>query len=204
MTDRTGHVLAAIDGALEDWSVSCDAMRWQPDDGFPRGLMLGAAAPAWIAPEVWDDAAVPIPHLPAEPLVADPVGDIDRAEAERHQTVTWEHGTYDDDTGPFGPVRMSAGRSRVSCSCGWSASPPDPITGQPMWLTRAQAWRAWARHVPPALHAAAFAHRRWLDDHGRLFPPDGWDAPGGPYDWRSWGITITDTETGVTLTVRSP
>jgi hypothetical protein len=31
MTDRTDHVLAAIDGALDDRSVSGDAMRWTPD-----------------------------------------------------------------------------------------------------------------------------------------------------------------------------
>lgn len=31
MTDRAQHVLDAIDGALEDWSVSGDAMRWTPE-----------------------------------------------------------------------------------------------------------------------------------------------------------------------------
>jgi hypothetical protein len=30
-SDRTDHVLAAIDGALLDWSVSGDAMRWAPE-----------------------------------------------------------------------------------------------------------------------------------------------------------------------------
>lgn len=29
--DRTDAVLAAIDGALDDWSVSGDAMRWTPE-----------------------------------------------------------------------------------------------------------------------------------------------------------------------------
>lgn len=29
--DRTQHVLDAIDGALEDWTVSGDAMRWTPE-----------------------------------------------------------------------------------------------------------------------------------------------------------------------------
>lgn len=30
MSDRMDDVLAAIDGALDDWTVSGDAMRWQP------------------------------------------------------------------------------------------------------------------------------------------------------------------------------
>jgi hypothetical protein len=30
MSDRQNDVLAAIDGALDDWTVSGDAMRWQP------------------------------------------------------------------------------------------------------------------------------------------------------------------------------
>lgn len=32
MSDRQNHVLAAIDGALDDWTVSGDAMRWQPPE----------------------------------------------------------------------------------------------------------------------------------------------------------------------------
>jgi len=31
MADRTDHVLDLIDSALDDWSVSGDAMRWAPD-----------------------------------------------------------------------------------------------------------------------------------------------------------------------------
>lgn len=31
MSDRTQHVIDAIDGALDDWSVSDDAMRWMPE-----------------------------------------------------------------------------------------------------------------------------------------------------------------------------
>jgi hypothetical protein len=31
MTDRTNHVIEAIDSCLEDWSVSGDAMRCVPD-----------------------------------------------------------------------------------------------------------------------------------------------------------------------------
>lgn len=32
MSDRQNDVLAAIDGALDDWTVSGDAMRWQPPE----------------------------------------------------------------------------------------------------------------------------------------------------------------------------
>jgi hypothetical protein len=38
MTDRTQHVIDAIDGALGDWSVSSDAMRWTPEPEIPFGL----------------------------------------------------------------------------------------------------------------------------------------------------------------------
>jgi hypothetical protein len=30
---KTDEVLAAIDGALSDWTISADAMRWAPDPG---------------------------------------------------------------------------------------------------------------------------------------------------------------------------
>lgn len=33
MSDRQNDVLAAIDGALDDWTVSGDAMRWSPSEG---------------------------------------------------------------------------------------------------------------------------------------------------------------------------
>lgn len=35
------HVLAAIDGALDDWSVSGDAMRWSPDPATADALQRG-------------------------------------------------------------------------------------------------------------------------------------------------------------------
>lgn len=34
----TGDVLAAIDGAISDWEVSPDAMRWTPDPAEPAAL----------------------------------------------------------------------------------------------------------------------------------------------------------------------
>lgn len=42
MSDRQNDVLAAIDGALDDWTVSGDAMRWQPP-GVERQTILDAA-----------------------------------------------------------------------------------------------------------------------------------------------------------------
>jgi hypothetical protein len=42
-SDRTQHVIDAIDGALDDWSVSDDAMRWTPEPAprpvDPRGAV---------------------------------------------------------------------------------------------------------------------------------------------------------------------
>lgn len=42
MDDRTQHVIDAIDGALDDWSVGPDAMRWTPEpaavDEQPRAI----------------------------------------------------------------------------------------------------------------------------------------------------------------------
>lgn len=45
---RTDHVLAAIDGALKDWSVGPDAMRWAPEPparGKPTSLVLHPRVP---------------------------------------------------------------------------------------------------------------------------------------------------------------
>jgi hypothetical protein len=51
--DRTQHVLDAIDGALEDWSVSGDAMRWTPE---PQEVQPIWTLPAGIQPRhAWDD-----------------------------------------------------------------------------------------------------------------------------------------------------
>lgn len=43
--DRIDHVIEAIDGALGDWSVSPDAMRWSPEPEEPpaRGGLLSMA-----------------------------------------------------------------------------------------------------------------------------------------------------------------
>lgn len=68
---RLNHVLDAIDGALDDWSVSGDAMRWSPDPEperqpaptLPPPLPPGsepARAPQWmLGMRVIEDAAVP-------------------------------------------------------------------------------------------------------------------------------------------------
>lgn len=40
--DETDHVVAAIDGALSDYTLSPDAMRWSPDPPAAPRLILGA------------------------------------------------------------------------------------------------------------------------------------------------------------------
>lgn len=63
--DRTQHVLDAIDGALDDWSVSGDAMRWSPEPKprpqatlvMPTGLRV-IPAPDWRPPPLPDVEAL--------------------------------------------------------------------------------------------------------------------------------------------------
>lgn len=59
--DRTQHILDAIDGALGDWTVSGDAMRWRPEltEPLPEPRaesmavsLARAAAPRWRAEPV--------------------------------------------------------------------------------------------------------------------------------------------------------
>jgi hypothetical protein len=51
MTDRTQHVIDAIDGALDDGSVSGDAMRWTP------APPASAAPPGpWLSADLWHTA----------------------------------------------------------------------------------------------------------------------------------------------------
>lgn len=65
MTDHADvDVLAMIDGAVEDWTVSQDAMRWQPvwDEPIvrsPRGPIEKLAAQGWdgYAASAYVDAA---------------------------------------------------------------------------------------------------------------------------------------------------
>lgn len=65
--DRTDSVIEAIDGALEDWSVSSDAMRWTPDPpsaGQGRRIPLPApdraGRPSWLAGlQLIEDPSVP-------------------------------------------------------------------------------------------------------------------------------------------------
>lgn len=78
MSDRTEHVIDAIDGALEDYSVSGDAMRWTPEKSpdaveeppvwealrvaRDNGRLVGdeRATPSWMRGlRVIEDPAVP-------------------------------------------------------------------------------------------------------------------------------------------------
>lgn len=40
-------ILATIDGAIEDWQVSGDAMRWTPEAPEPAPALSAAETPAW-------------------------------------------------------------------------------------------------------------------------------------------------------------
>lgn len=50
MDDRTQHVIDAIDGALDDWSVSGDAMRWTPEQPGPAAPLHLPASRIFFAP----------------------------------------------------------------------------------------------------------------------------------------------------------
>lgn len=55
------HVLAAIDGALQDWDVSDDAMRWSPDpeavgDGYASYGEDEDWTPVSYVPRCWNGA----------------------------------------------------------------------------------------------------------------------------------------------------
>lgn len=68
MNDRTQHLIDAIDGALDDWSVGPDAMRWTPEpaavDEQPRaifsvtgGLRFAPAGTDPWAVDEWTDVS---------------------------------------------------------------------------------------------------------------------------------------------------
>lgn len=74
--DRTRHVLDAIDGALEDWSVSADAMRWSPEPEVEPRPSGPSWRPTLVPPEIavdwsprqngrasWHNPAAPIHHV---------------------------------------------------------------------------------------------------------------------------------------------
>lgn len=51
MMDRTQHVIDAIDGALDDWTVGPDAMRWSPQ---PTGIpLIRASRPRQNGRGIW-------------------------------------------------------------------------------------------------------------------------------------------------------
>ncbi len=64
MSDRTQHVIDAIDGALDDWDVSGDAMRWRPEpEPEPTRLTW---QPTLVPPEItidWRPASPPRNHV---------------------------------------------------------------------------------------------------------------------------------------------
>lgn len=51
MSDRTQHIIDAIDGALEDWSVSVDAMRWTPEPEAEPEAELVIWRPSFVSPD---------------------------------------------------------------------------------------------------------------------------------------------------------
>lgn len=60
--DRVDHVIAAIDGALSDWSVSGDAMRWQPpaESAEPTPMIVDEV---FIAPAGTPPPAAPVAYF---------------------------------------------------------------------------------------------------------------------------------------------
>lgn len=211
MTDRTQHVLEMIDGALGDWDVSGDAMRWAPDapplmvpiavgtTGAPGFSVRAGEGVSFVAAAVVDGPR-PLPVIAAVDPVGDPGDDV--LEAHSSMSMEWEI----TDGEPFAacvPV-MQTGRVWITCGCGWTPNRPDGTRrGAP--IDRTDAYHAWALHVPPAVHAHTLAARRWTDDHdGRLWPPAGWDDPGGDYDWRWWSLTVERDGPTVRITTRPP
>lgn len=66
--DRTNHVIEAIDGALGDWEVSEDAMRWAPD---PPPKQLAPAAGQLLSGPILHHTATP-PWVLGMRVVEDP------------------------------------------------------------------------------------------------------------------------------------
>lgn len=127
-------------------------------------------------------------------------GETIPAEFAPHQHLEGRPETTDDPH-PFHYGREApTGRAWWRCGCGWEPGAPDPDDpARRLPVPAAEAFLAWARHVPAGFHAWQDARARWLADHGLATIPAGrvWDV--GEYDWRTWTTEITDDPPRITV-----
>jgi hypothetical protein len=96
----TDHVIAAIDAALTDYTVSTDAMRWTPDADAPE-FASGGYIPGPDATEAWGDLT--IQRHPVEALY----GEDDTIDGPI-EFASWDAASLNRISPPTGPIYICA------------------------------------------------------------------------------------------------